>query len=63
VLIQGFVKEHSKKGKAKKGGIWKTVQTKTRRKVKPKKVTVNTITRTKTDGAKEEQKAGERTSK
>ncbi len=53
VLIQGFVKEHSKKGKAKKGGIWKTVQTKTKRKVKPKKVTVNTITRTKVDGKSE----------
>ena len=56
VLIQGFVKEHSKKGKARTGGIWKTMQTKAKGVVKPKKVTVNTITRAKTDGELEKPK-------
>jgi hypothetical protein len=56
VLIQGFVKEHSKKGRARTGGIWKTMQTKAKGKVIPKKVTVNTITRAKTDGKNEQLK-------
>lgn len=56
VLIQAFVKEHSKKGRAKTSGIWMTMQTKARGKVKPKRVTVNTITRARTDGEREEPK-------
>ena len=45
VLIQGFVKENSKKGKASTSNIWKTVQTKARGRVKPRRIIVNTITR------------------
>ncbi|MBU1914847.1 MAG: DNRLRE domain-containing protein [Candidatus Thermoplasmatota archaeon] len=35
VLIQAFVKDHSKKGKAKMSGIWRTMQTKAKGTVKP----------------------------
>lgn len=48
VLIQGFVKENSKGHKAGSGdGIWRKMAS--RGKVKPKKVTVNTITQEKVD--------------
>jgi regulation of enolase protein 1 (concanavalin A-like superfamily) len=48
VLIQGFVKENSKGHKAGSGeGIWRKMAA--RDKVKPKKVTVNTITQEKVD--------------
>jgi len=48
VLIQGFVKEHSKGRKAGSGeGIWRKMAS--RGKVKPRKVTVNTVTQEKID--------------
>jgi regulation of enolase protein 1 (concanavalin A-like superfamily) len=47
VLIKAFVKDHSKKGKARTSDIWKKMAS--RGKVKPKKVTVNTITQERID--------------
>jgi hypothetical protein len=48
VLIQGFVKDNSKGHKAGSGeGIWRKMASKAR--VKPKKVTVNTITQDRVD--------------
>jgi len=49
VLIQAFVKEHSKKTKAGTRDIWRTMQTRARGKAKPRKDTVNTITQEKVD--------------
>jgi hypothetical protein len=47
VLIQAFVKDHSKKGKAGTSDIWKKMASKG--KVKPRKVTVNNITQEKVE--------------
>jgi len=57
VLIQAFVKEHSKKGLASTSGIWRIKQARSARKVEPRKVTINTITRARVDDVQEEQKS------